>query len=216
MRDEKRDKELKDTEKSEEKVRVTDKRRISPDNLEGSAEPLAEAEPKPTYVEQLEARTLAAEQKLTEVQTRFEQLRDELRRETDATRERLTRAADERISREKAAFIAKLLPVIDNLRRALEAAEQQGAPENLLDGLRGTIAGFERVLAAEGVEPVSAVGERFDPHLHEAVEAVEVEPERDGIVLAEYARGYRMGDQLLRPARVRVGRARAGAQKAGE
>ena len=53
MRDEKRDKELKDTEKSEEKVRVTDKRRISPDNLEGSAEPLAEAEPKPTALSEL-------------------------------------------------------------------------------------------------------------------------------------------------------------------
>jgi len=217
MRDEK-DKELKDSngEKSEEKVRVTDKRRISPDNLESSAEPAAETAPKPTYVEQLEARTLAAEQKLTEVQARFEQLRDELRRETDATRQRLTRAADERIGREKAAFIAKLLPVIDNLRRALEAAEQQGAPETLLDGLRGTIAGFESVLAAEGVEPVPSVGERFDPHIHEAVEAADVEPEQDGIVLAEYTRGYRMGDQLLRPARVKVGRARAGAQKAGE
>lgn len=217
MREE-NEKERPNSEAEEEpKIRVTDKRRVSPDGEaklvpEGSGEISA----KPSYVEQLEARTLAAEQKLTEVQARFEQLRDELQRETDATRQRLARAADERIGREKAAFIAKLLPVLDNLRRALEAAEKQGAPEALLDGIRGTISGFEATLASEGVEPIPSVGLHFDPQVHEAVDTVEVAPEQDGIILDEYTRGYRMGDQLLRPARVRVGRAHAGAQRATE
>jgi molecular chaperone GrpE len=203
-------------------VRVTDRRRVrfwdaAPEG-EGD-ETAATEEPaslKPKYVEELEARTRAAEQKAQDVQSRFEQVRAELQRETDEVRRRLSRNADERAAREKAAFLSSLLPVVDNLRRALAAAEGGGSLESLLEGLRGTISGFDSVLAASGVEPVAAVGERFDPELHEAVDTTEVEPERDGLVTAEYARGYRAGGQLVRPARVQVGRARGGAQAAGE
>lgn len=205
-------------------IRVTDKRRVrfwetSPEGEGGEAAAAAEepASLKPKYVEELEERTRAAEQKALDVQSRFEQVRAELQRETDDVRRRLTRNADERAARDKAAFLSSLLPVVDNLRRALAAAEAGGSLESLLDGLRGTISGFDSVLAASGVEPVSAVGEQFDPELHEAVDTAEVEPERDGVVTAEYARGYRAGGQLLRPARVQVGRARGGdAQAAGE
>jgi molecular chaperone GrpE len=60
------------------------------------------------------------------------------------------------------------------------------------------------------------MGEPFDPELHEAVDTEEADPEMDGIVLGEYSRGYRMGDRLLRPARVKVGRASAQARQASE
>lgn len=204
-----------------EKVRVTDRRRVHLDESGdvGAASAGAAEAPslKPTYVEELEARTRAAEQKVSEVNARFEQLRDELRRETDETRQRLRRTAEESARREKAAFVASLLPVLDNLQRAIEAAEGGGGPvEGLLEGLRGTLSGFEGALSASGVEPVAALGEPFDPELHEAVSTAEVEPEREGRVTAEYARGYRMGGQLLRPARVQVGRARDEAQAAKE
>ena len=131
-----------------------------------------------------------------DVQARFEQVRAELRRETDDLRQRLSRNADERAQREKANFVAALLPVIDNLQRAVEAGEGGGSKESLLD----------------------ALGRRFDPELHEAVDTAEVDAERDGTVTAQYGRGYRMGNQLLRPARVQVGRARgvADAQAASE
>jgi molecular chaperone GrpE len=78
-----------------------------------------------------------------------------------------------------------------------------------LDGLRGTISGFENALAQAGAEPVEALGQPFDPELHEAVDTTEVEPELDGQVTAQYGRGYRLGGQLLRPARVQVGRAKS-------
>ncbi|HKP72637.1 MAG TPA: nucleotide exchange factor GrpE [Pyrinomonadaceae bacterium] len=197
-------------------IRVTDRRRVSLDES-GEGVTVHEAEApslKPKYVEELEARTRAAEQKAADVQSRFEQVRAELRRETDEIRQRLTRTADERAAREKAAFVGALLPVMDNLQRAMEAAEGGGSLETLMDGLRGTISGFESAITSAGVESVSAIGERFDPELHEAVDTVEVEAERDGMVTAEYSRGYRMGGQLLRPARVQVGRAKAGAQTA--
>jgi len=54
------------------------------------------------------------------------------------------------------------------------------------------------------------VGAQFDPELHEAVDTIEVEPERDGIVTSEYSRGYKIGDRLIKPARVQVGRSKEG------
>jgi len=190
-----------------EEIRVTDRRRIHID--ESGSEPGAAGDApslKPSYVEELEARTQAAEQKLGEVQSRFEQLRAQLQRETDETRQRLNRAADERAHREKGNFIANLLPVRDNLQRAIEAAEKSGADETIVDGLKGTMANFDAALAAAGVEPLVAVGEQFDPEKHDAIDLLPVEPEQDGLVVSEYAKGYKIGDRLLRPARVRVGR----------
>jgi molecular chaperone GrpE len=194
------------------KVRVNDRRRIRlGGDEEGGGQPAAEGAPsvKPSYVEELEARAREAEQKVADVQARFEQVRSELKRETDELRQRLARNADDRVAREKAAFISSLLPVIDNLQRAVEAAESGGSQEALLDGLRGTISGFENVLTQVGAEPIEALAQAFDPELHEAVDTAEVEPELDGQVIAQYGRGYRLGNQLLRPARVQVGRAKS-------
>jgi len=194
-------------------VRVTDRRRVvlddSPEGVRvqdatGAAEPSL----KPKYVEELEARTRAAEGLAADVQARFEQVRAELRRETDEIRQRLARTADERVQRDRAAFIASLLPVLDNLQLAIKAAEGGGSIEALLDGLRGTASGYENALSAAGAEPFKALGETFDPELHEAVDTTEVEPARDNTITAEYSRGYRLGNQLLRPARVQVGKSR--------
>lgn len=202
-----------DKDKDLPEIRVTDRRRI---NLDKDARTDAKAdEPnlKPSYVEELEARTKAAETKMQEVQMRFEQLRNQLQNETDQTRQRLNRAADERAEREKAQFINALLPVLDNLLRAVEAADKSESDEVIIEGVRQTADDFEKALRASGVEPIEAVGQRFDPQFHEAVETKPVEPELDGQVVAEFARGYRMGDRLLRPAKVQVG---SGATKSEE
>lgn len=190
-------------------IRVTDRRRSYFDD-NGDVAPDGSSETpslKPTYVEELEARTKAAEQSARDVQTRFEQLKNRLQKETDETRQRLNRAADERAERGKVEFIANLLPVLDNLERATEAAESGGMLEQLIAGVRQTAESFKNTLAAAGVEPVAALGESFDPELHEAVETAAVEPEQEGKVIAEHTRGYRVGGRLLRPARVKVGRA---------
>ena len=192
----------------EAEIRVTDRRRILLDDDDTSERDSAAESPslKPSYVEELEARTKAAEQKTLEVQSRFEQLRKQLQSETDETRRRLNRAADERAQREKADFIAGLLPVLDNLQRATDAAETGSSSEVIAEGIRRTASSFENALAAAGVEPIDAVGETFDPELHEAIETVEGAPGDEGRVVAQHTRGYRIGDRLLRPARVKVGR----------
>ena len=200
----------KEAEEAAEPIRITDRRRIHLDDAEDStthkSEGTTEPNLKPTYVEELEARTRAAEQKVADVQHRFEQLRAEMQRETDATRTRLNRAAEERARQEKANFIRALLPVLDNLQLALNAASTDGSLETLLEGLRGTISGFEKALAGAGVERIESIGTRFDPELHEAVEIVQVEPDKDDVVTAEFSSGYKIDDRLLRPARVQVGR----------
>jgi molecular chaperone GrpE len=190
----------------DDQIRVTDRRRIQVDDNE---DPNVTVEPpslKPSYVEELEARTKAAEQKVQEVNARFEQLRRQLQKETDETRQRLNKAADERAHREKADFIAALLPVLDNLERANEAAASGASTSHVAEGVRRTASSFENALTAAGVEPIESVGQPFNPELHEAVETAAVEPEDEGRVLAEHSRGYKIGDRLLRPARVKVGR----------
>ena len=194
-------------------LRVTDRRRVYLDD-EGTEHVNTETEQpnlKPKYVEELEARTVAAEKQVQDVQARFDQLRKQLQRETDETRQRLNRSADERAAGEKAKFISALLPALDDLNRAIEA---ENAPrEAILEGIRSIATSFQSALTNAGVEPISAVGEQFDPELHEAVDTEETGREMDGKVIAEYSRGFRMGDRLLRPARVKVGRAAEQARK---
>jgi molecular chaperone GrpE len=191
-------------------LRVTDRRRIylDPQGEEHVNEEAERPNLKPTYVEELEARTKAAEKQVQEVQARFDQLRQQLQRETDETRQRLNRSADERAAGEIAKFISMLLPVMDDLNRAIDAASEEDAPRGpILAGIRRIASSFQSALANAGVESIVSVGEQFDPELHEAVDTEETDSDMDGRVIEEYSRGYRMGDRLLRPARVKVGRA---------
>lgn len=202
--------------REENELRVTDRRRIYLDD-EGAERVSAETEQpslKPTYVEELETRTKAAERQVQEVQARFDQLRQQLQRETDETRQRLNRSADERAASEKAKFISSLLPVLDDLNRAIQS--ENTTREALLDGVRTIASSFQSALANAGVEPLESVGEEFNPELHEAVDTAETDSEMDGRVIEEYSRGFRMGDRLLRPARVKVGRAPEQARQTAE
>ena len=204
-----------DNEREKPEIRVTDRRRVYLDDERRTPEKPEEPNLKPAYVEELETRTKAAEAKIQEVRSRFDQLRAQLQKETDETRQRLNRAADERAEREKATFITSLLPVLDNLLRAVDASAENGKSDLITEGVRQTAEDFEKALRAAGVEPIQAAGQPFDPELHEAVEIVPVEPQLDGTVTAEYSRGYRIGDRLLRPARVQVGSSVEKSEQAG-
>ena len=101
----------------------------------------------------------------------------------------------------KRALLEKLLPVIDNLERALAHDVESDA---LRAGLQGTLKGFEQVLASEGVRPFSVVGQRFDPNLAEAIGTKAADGYADDVVIEEAQRGYKIGDEVLRPAKVIV------------
>lgn len=148
----------------------------------------------------------AAEAKLVGVQAKFEELKSQMERETAEMRQRLMKTLEDRAKQGQFNFLTTLLPVLDNLNLAVGASEKDSSFEHLLEGVKGTARSFEQALISVGVEPVAAMGEDFNPELHEAVDMVGVKPEHDGKITAEYARGYKFGDKLLRPAKVQVGK----------
>ncbi len=154
---------------------------------------------------EIERRT-AAETKLQEVQKRFDEAKLTLEKETSEMRERLRKTLADQARLQQANFLSTLLPVFDNLKLAIEHAESDASLEHLLDGVKGTARSFENALRETGVEIVSSVGQKFDPEIHEAVEMIEVDEQREGIVTSEFQRGYKFGERLLRPAKVQVGR----------
>ena len=150
----------------------------------------------------------AAEAKLVGVQAKFEEAKANLEKETAEMRARLMKTLEDRAKQGQFEFLTKLLPVLDNLNLAVAASETDSSLDHLRDGVKGTVRSFEQALMSIGVEPLPSIGTDFNPELHEAIDMAEVESENEGKVTAEYSRGYKFGDRLLRPARVQVGRAK--------
>lgn len=156
----------------------------------------------------------AAESKLVGVQAKFEEIKMQMERETQEMRGRMQKTLEDRAKQGQFNFLTTLLPVLDNLNLAIDHAEKDSSLEHLLGGVKGTARSFEQALMSVGVEAVPSVGTDFNPELHEAIDMVETDVENDGKITAEYSRGYKFGNRLLRPARVQVGKGLA--QKAGE
>lgn len=155
------------------------------------------------------ARREAAEAKLVGVQAKFNEAKADMERETQEMRGRMQKTLEDRAKQGQYNFLLTLLPVLDNLNLAIAASAKDSSFEHLLDGVKGTARSFEQSLMSVGVEPVQSVGVDFNPEVHEAVEMVETDAENDGKIVGEFSRGYRLGERLLRPARVQVGRGRA-------
>ncbi len=103
----------------------------------------------------------------------------------------------------------KLLPVVDNLSRALDAERSVEAGESrefrhFLHGVELISRQLNEVLEAFGIQAIVAVGQRFDPHIHEAVVTEASDEYEPDTVISEMQRGYRIGDRLLRPSMVKV------------
>jgi molecular chaperone GrpE len=118
------------------------------------------------------------------------------RRRTEEERETLARFAN-------AALISRLLTVLDDFDRALEHVPED-AHEGWVDGVRLVERKLRSMLEAEGLTPIDAVGQPFDPNVHEAVVHEETTEHPDNQVIGELQRGYRLHDRVLRPALVRV------------
>jgi molecular chaperone GrpE len=103
-----------------------------------------------------------------------------------------------------APFARELLPVLDNLQRALEAARQQGETGPLVQGVALVQSQLRDVFARFGITPIDALGQPFDPNLHEAVMQVPRDDVAPGTVVQVLEPGYRLHERVLRPARVAV------------
>lgn len=158
------------------------------------------------------AELIATRAELKRLEAENNDLRDKFaRRQADFEnfRKRLERERSETHNRVAADLVTKLLPVLDNLGRALDTEASVEATES--DEFRHFLSGVDLiyrqlggVLETMGVKPVAAVGEKFDPHVHEAVVTEESDEHDADTVMQEIVRGYKLGDKLLRPALVKV------------
>jgi molecular chaperone GrpE len=121
----------------------------------------------------------------------------------DNFRKQQERRASDRVHQEKKTLLLRIVEVMDDLDRALSYQEVADR-DSLLGALRHTQAQLTAALQQEGVTSFPATGEAFDPHVHEAVERVDNSGKPEGEVVHEMQKGYRFGDELLRPARVHV------------
>ncbi len=144
----------------------------------------------------LESQLAAERERMLRLRADF----DNYRKRTERDRAEIERYA-------LADMLRELLPVVDNLERALSVQGSQGAPGEGGDFRRGVemiVRQFQELLKRYGLLPIPALGERFDPAVHEAV----FQEESDGVlaptVAAELQRGYRLNDRLLRPSLVKV------------
>jgi molecular chaperone GrpE len=122
-------------------------------------------------------------------------------------RKRMTAETEAAGSRGKAAVIREVVPVLDDLERALQAAglDPEGdSPDGLAHGVLLVFRSLRESLVRNGVEAVDPGGERFDPQLHEAISTRPGDGAEPGTVVEVAQKGYRLGDDLLRPARVVV------------
>ena len=158
------------------------------------------------------AELVATRAELKRLEAEVKELRDALaRRQADFEnyRKRMERERAETYNRVVADIAAKLLPVLDNLKRALETEASVEASES--DEFRHFLSGVDLiykqlngVLDALGVKPVLSEGEPFNPHVHEAVVTEQTDDYEPDTVIQEIVRGFRIGDKLIRPALVKV------------
>jgi molecular chaperone GrpE len=112
-------------------------------------------------------------------------------------------------------LLRAVLPVFDNLERAIQSSQRSTDVKAMADGLSMVQRQFVEALGREGIARVPTVGQPFDPSVHEAIQQVETADHAPGTVLAEVQPGYTQGDRLVRAAMVVVAKAKAGAGASG-
>lgn len=125
---------------------------------------------------------------------------ENLRKRTQRDKEELAKFANE-------SFLREILPVIDNLERAVEHAEQAESNDGLFEGVQMTLTQFNQLLSRFGVEPVDAIGQAFDPAYHQAMGQMESNEHPVNTVVQQMQKGYQLNDRLLRPAFVMLAKA---------
>jgi molecular chaperone GrpE len=146
------------------------------------------------------------DEQLAELEQKVGELTEALQRErADATN--IRRRHDEQIagmrSAIKANVVRDLLPVVDNFERSLKHIPKDLEGNDFIKGIQGVVKQFEKTLADIGVEKIKTVGEPFDPRYHEAVQ-MEDGDGSDEVVSEELQSGYKLGDEVIRHAMVKV------------
>jgi molecular chaperone GrpE len=155
----------------------------------------------PNFVEQLKQDAEEKDKRLREYIAAYK----DKNAENDEFRGRLQKENETRLDQFKAILFARLIPILDNLNRAAQSASQTKDLNSLQEGIDLVINQFIRELKDNGVEPISSVGQKFDPKAHEVFLTVETEDAtQDEIVIEELEPGYKFKEKLIKAAKVKI------------
>jgi len=182
--------------------------------MEGEAEAIEIEDPEPV---------VGSDERVAELEAQVAATKDKWLRavaDHDNYRKRVKRDIDDAVMRKTQSLLSGFLPSVDNLERALEIAstamagasdENEGNISQVVKGIQMVRDEFIKALEKQGIEPVQAIGQPFDPAVHDALQQIDSPDHPPGVVIREFEKGYKMGERLLRPARVIV----AGAGSSG-
>lgn len=183
-------------------VKVVDRRWWAQDS--GEVREDTRGSGKPTYLQELEKQLAEKDKQIAEYLSKYRGAAAEF----EEARLRLRKEISKDVERTRRDILAELLDVVDNLDRAIGAAGQTPSVDALLQGVEMVRRQFLAKLEGFGVTRIEADHQPFDPKLHEAISSIPAaSPEQDGIVVGTVRTGYRIGDDVLRPAAVAVAKA---------
>lgn len=160
---------------------------------EAVAEENVETNPEDTRIQELEAKLQEAENRYLRLQADFDNSRRRARIDLEATQKYRAQS-----------LITNLLPALDNFERALQVEADNDQTKSLLQGMDMVYRSLTEALKSEGLEVIEAVGNEFDPHIHQAVMQVEDPNFDSNTVVEEFQKGYRLKDKVIRPSMVKV------------
>jgi molecular chaperone GrpE len=179
-----------------------------PEKTDKNPGPLPQAAPAPVQVEQTDG-----EDPMAGLQADLDRFRDlALRSQADFEnyKKRSAREKDDTIKYANSSLLERLLPIVDNFELGLAAAREEGEDSPVFSGMSLVFKQLNDFLTDNGLQPIDAVGKKFDPNVHEAIAHEPSDHVREGQVIRQTRRGYRYKDRLLRPASVVVS---SGSQK---
>ena len=184
-------------------VKVVDRRWWANTDPSAASSNASSASLKPTYVEELEQKVAEKDKQIQEYLGKYRQASSEF----EEMRLRLRREISKDIERTRREILSELLEVVDNLERAIEAGKRSPSADTLLQGVDMVRRQFLSKLEGLGVRPIESTDSQFDPTIHEAVTTVPAAtPDQDGVIVGVIRPGYRIGEDVLRPAAVAVAR----------
>ena len=182
------------------KFTVSDRRHWAHEDEEGALDSEPE-ERLPSYVQQLKDQADAKDKQLREYIVAYKAKTAE----TDEIRIRLQKENENRLEQIKADFFKKLIPIVDNFKRAIDSAQSSADYESLKEGIEITHSQLLNTLKESGVETIPTLGRKFNPQTDEAFMTEDTtDPDKDNEIVEELESGYLFKDKLLKPAKVKV------------
>lgn len=165
------------------------------------------AEASSETLEEYKQRIQQLKDELDAKQTRIEELEDHLKQlqaDFENYKRRQKETQKDELERKQQEVIRQFIPIYDNLDRAFKAYNNNGDRDSFIEGIERIYAQFDEVLSKNDIQPIDAVGQQFDPQLHEALMRVESEEHEHNEILEEFERGYTHAGEVMKPSKVKV------------